>query len=65
MRLSAQCADNLTRSTADNWTLEDLLNYGPSLQGQRSPQEQYVSAAIGAIEADRFRDVIDRRFRIR
>jgi 5-methylthioadenosine/S-adenosylhomocysteine deaminase len=41
---------NLSRSIADNWTLEDLLNYGPAMQNGRTPREQYVSAAIGAIE---------------
>jgi 5-methylthioadenosine/S-adenosylhomocysteine deaminase len=42
--------NNLTRGMADTWTLEDLLNYGPSLNTARSAEEQYLSAAIGAIE---------------
>jgi guanine deaminase len=42
--------NNLTRGLADNWTLEDLLNYGPVLYANRTPEEQYLSAAIGAIE---------------
>jgi 5-methylthioadenosine/S-adenosylhomocysteine deaminase len=42
--------NNLTRGVADNWTLEDLLNHGPALLNGRTAREQYVSAAIGAIE---------------
>jgi cytosine/adenosine deaminase-related metal-dependent hydrolase len=42
--------NNLTRGTADRWTLEDLLNNGPALLAGRTPEEQYVSAAIGAVE---------------
>lgn len=42
--------NNLTRGLADAWTLEDLLNHGPSLLVARSPEEQYLSVAIGAME---------------
>lgn len=42
--------NNLTRGSADNWTLEDLLNNGPVLLAGRSIEEQYLSAAIGAVE---------------
>jgi guanine deaminase len=42
--------NNLTRGSADNWTLEDLLNNGPALLAGRTVEEQYLSAAIGAIE---------------
>ena len=42
--------NNLTRGSADNWTLEDLLNNGPVLLAGRTVEEQYLSAAIGAIE---------------
>lgn len=42
--------NNLLKGLADNWTLEDLLNHGPALNGGRTVEEQYLSAAIGAIE---------------
>ena len=42
--------NNLFKGMADNWTLEELLNHGPALNGHRTPEEQYLSAAIGAIE---------------
>lgn len=42
--------NNLTRATGDNWTLEDLINHSPAALIGRSVEEQYVSAAIGAIE---------------
>jgi 5-methylthioadenosine/S-adenosylhomocysteine deaminase len=42
--------NNLSRGAADRWTLEDLLNHGPALGVGRSVREQYVSAALGAIE---------------
>ena len=41
---------DLTRGSADNWTLEDLLNNGPALLAGRTVEEQYLSAAIGAVE---------------
>src|SRR5262249_40052549 len=39
--------NNLLRGLADNWTLEELLNHGPALNGNRTPEDQYLSAAIG------------------
>ena len=42
--------NNLFKGMGDNWTLEELLNHGPALNGNRTPEEQYLSAAIGAIE---------------
>lgn len=41
---------NLVKATATNWSLEDLLNYGPAVYGHRTPEEHYLSAVIGAIE---------------
>ena len=42
--------NNLLKGLADNWTLEDLLNHGTALNGNRTPEDQYLSAAIGAVE---------------
>jgi len=42
--------NNLFKGMGDNWTLEDLLNHGPALNGGRTVEEQYLSAAIGAVE---------------
>lgn len=42
--------NNLTRGSGDNWTLEDLINHGSASLVGRSPEEHYLSAAIGAIE---------------
>ena len=42
--------NNLFKGLGDNWTLEDLLNYGPALNGNRTPEDHYLSAAIGAVE---------------
>ena len=42
--------NNLFKGLGDNWTLEDLLTYGPALNGHRTPEEHYLSAAIGAVE---------------
>jgi cytosine/adenosine deaminase-related metal-dependent hydrolase len=42
--------NNLTRGSGDNWTLEDLRNYGSSVYANRTPEDDYLSAAIGAIE---------------
>src|SRR3989442_14086849 len=42
--------NNLLKGLADNWTLEELLHHGPALNGNRTPEDQYLSAAIGAIE---------------
>jgi guanine deaminase len=42
--------NNLLKGLADNWTLEDLLTHSAALNGGRTVEEQYLSAAIGAIE---------------
>lgn len=42
--------NNLTKAKGDNWTLEDLRNKGLALYSNRTPEDQYLSAAIGAIE---------------
>lgn len=42
--------NNLSRSIGDNWTLEQLRSRGPALYGDRTPEEQYLSAALGAVE---------------
>jgi guanine deaminase len=42
--------NNLMKGTADNWSLEEMLGYGPALLAGRSSEDQYVSAAIGAVE---------------
>src|SRR5712692_4102921 len=42
--------NNLLKGLGDNWTLEDLLNHGPALNGNRTPEDHYLSAAIGAVE---------------
>jgi 5-methylthioadenosine/S-adenosylhomocysteine deaminase len=42
--------NNLLKGLADNWTLEDLLTHGPALNSSRTPEDHYLSAAIGAIE---------------
>ncbi|MBM3223154.1 MAG: amidohydrolase [Candidatus Tectomicrobia bacterium] len=42
--------NNLFKGMGDNWPLEELLNHGPALNAGRTPEEQYLSAAIGAIE---------------
>lgn len=42
--------NNLMKGLADNWVLEDLLNHGPALYGHLAPEEQYLLAALGAIE---------------
>ena len=42
--------NNLTKGLGDNWTLEDLRNNGGGLYAGRSPEDQYLAAAIGAIE---------------
>src|SRR5262245_7398 len=43
-------ASHLARGRAGNWTLEDLLTYSASNYGFRAPEDEYLSAAIGAIE---------------
>jgi 5-methylthioadenosine/S-adenosylhomocysteine deaminase len=42
--------NNLMKGMHDNLTLEELRAYGPALLAERTPEDQYVSAAIGAIE---------------
>ena len=42
--------NNLARGRAGTWTLEDLLNHGPAMNGHRTSEDQYLSAAIGALE---------------
>jgi guanine deaminase len=42
--------NNLLRGLAGRWTLEDLLNHGPALNAGRTPEDHYLSAAIGAVE---------------
>jgi 5-methylthioadenosine/S-adenosylhomocysteine deaminase len=41
---------HLARGRAGNWTLEDLLTHTPANYGFRGPEDEYLSAAIGAIE---------------
>jgi len=43
-------ASHLARSRVGSWTLEDLLTYSPANSGFRTPDDEYLSAAIGAIE---------------
>ena len=42
--------NNLLRGLAGRWTLEDLLNHGPALNAGRTPDDHYLSAALGAVE---------------
>jgi 5-methylthioadenosine/S-adenosylhomocysteine deaminase len=42
--------NNLLRGLAARWSLEDLLNHAPALNGNRTVEDHYLSAAIGAIE---------------
>lgn len=42
--------NNLFRGLAGRWTLEDLLNHGPAVNANRTVEDHYVSAAIGAAE---------------
>ena len=41
---------NLGKGTGDRWTLELLLNAGPSISGHRTVEDKYLSALIGAVE---------------
>src|SRR5262245_56140606 len=41
---------HLIRGRAGSWTLEDLLTHTPANYAFRSPEDEYLSAAIGAIE---------------
>jgi guanine deaminase len=43
-------ASHLARGRAGNWTLEDLLTHAPANYGARTPEDEYWSAALGAIE---------------
>jgi guanine deaminase len=43
-------ASHLARGRAGNWTLEDLLTHSAANYGFRTPEEEYLSAAVGAIE---------------
>jgi 5-methylthioadenosine/S-adenosylhomocysteine deaminase len=43
-------ASHLARGRVGNWTLEDLLVHAPANYAFRSPDDDYLSAAIGAIE---------------
>lgn len=42
--------NNLSRGSAENWTLEELLVNAPALQSGRTVEDHYLSAAVGAIE---------------
>ena len=42
--------NNLLRGLAGRWTLEELLNHGPALNANRTVEDHYVSAALGAVE---------------
>lgn len=42
--------NNLTRGIADNWSLEEFRLYGTALFANRTAEDQYLSAALGAIE---------------
>jgi cytosine/adenosine deaminase-related metal-dependent hydrolase len=41
---------SLARSRVGSWTLEDLLIHAPANSGFRTVEDEYLSAAIGAIE---------------
>jgi guanine deaminase len=43
-------ASHLARGRAARWTLEDLLVHAPANYAFRSPEDDYLSAAIGCIE---------------
>jgi guanine deaminase len=43
-------ASHLARGRVGSFTLEDLLTYSPANSGLRTPDDEYLSAAIGAIE---------------
>src|SRR5207237_10658619 len=45
-----EAASHLARGRAGNWTLEDLLTHAAANYGFRTPEDEYLSAAIGAIE---------------
>jgi len=41
---------NLAKGTGDRWTLELLLTAGPWISGNRSLEDRYLSAKLGAVE---------------
>ena len=43
-------ASHLARGRVTSWTLEDLLTHAPANYAFRTPEDDYLSAAIGAIE---------------
>jgi 5-methylthioadenosine/S-adenosylhomocysteine deaminase len=43
-------ASHLARGRAGSWTLEDLLTHSAANYGFRTPDDEYLSAAVGAIE---------------
>jgi cytosine/adenosine deaminase-related metal-dependent hydrolase len=42
--------NNLTRGVVDSWSLEEFRLYGTALFANRTADDQYLSAALGAIE---------------
>lgn len=42
--------NNLMKGVAGKWTLEDHISHSLALLAGRTPEEQYISAAIGAVE---------------
>jgi 5-methylthioadenosine/S-adenosylhomocysteine deaminase len=42
--------NNLLRGLTERWTLEDLLNHGPALNANRTIEDQYLAAQLGAVE---------------
>ena len=50
MNAHTHAASHLARGRAGNWTLEDLLVHAQANYGFRSPEDDYLSAALGAIE---------------
>ena len=42
--------NNLLKCSGDNWTLEETLNHFFALNGNRTVEDQYLSAASGAVE---------------
>jgi 5-methylthioadenosine/S-adenosylhomocysteine deaminase len=42
--------NNLSRGLVGEWTLEDFLSHAPAMQFGRTPEEQHVSALLGAVE---------------
>jgi guanine deaminase len=43
-------AGSLARGRVGNWTLEDLLTHSPANYAFRTPEDDYLSASLGAIE---------------